>query len=104
MFDVSGGLIIALIAALVYSQQKHLPFWATLDSLTPMLAVISIFIGLANLASGMLMALPPTCPGELNSGVPPAIPRKSIISFSHGHPLVNNSGKTIHPTHQGSVF
>jgi phosphatidylglycerol---prolipoprotein diacylglyceryl transferase len=52
LFDPFGGLAVALIVALVYGQRKGLPFWSTLDALTPFFAVFSLGLGLAHLASG----------------------------------------------------
>jgi phosphatidylglycerol---prolipoprotein diacylglyceryl transferase len=52
LFDIWGGLLSALLAALVYGGRKKLPFWSTLDALTPGLAVFAVAIHMANLASG----------------------------------------------------
>ena len=52
LFDRSGALMSGLLAALVYGGRKKLPFWPTLDALTPGLAVFGISLSLANLASG----------------------------------------------------
>ena len=52
LFDPIGGLAVALIVALVYGQRKKLPFWSTLDALTPFFAVFAVGLGLAHLASG----------------------------------------------------
>jgi phosphatidylglycerol---prolipoprotein diacylglyceryl transferase len=52
LFDIWGGLLSGLLAALVYGGRKKLPFWSTLDALTPGLAVFAVAIHLANLASG----------------------------------------------------
>ncbi len=105
MFDVSGGLIIALIAALVYSQQKHLPFWATLDSLTPMLAVISIFIGLANLASGNAYGTPTNLPWGIELWGATRHPTQIYHILSAMVILwLIIPGKTIHPYPSGIRF
>lgn len=52
LFDPFGGLAVAAIVALVYGQRRKLPFWSTLDALTPFFAVFSLGLGLAHLASG----------------------------------------------------
>lgn len=52
MLNAPAGLLTAAIAALIYGQRKKYPFWPTLDTLTPGLAVMSIGFGAANLASG----------------------------------------------------
>jgi phosphatidylglycerol---prolipoprotein diacylglyceryl transferase len=52
LFDVPGALLSGLLAAMVYGGRKKLPFWKTLDTLTPGFAVFAISLALANLASG----------------------------------------------------
>lgn len=52
LFDPFGGMVLALLVALVYGQRKKLPLWPTLDALTPFLAVFALGLGLAHLASG----------------------------------------------------
>lgn len=52
LFDPFGGLAVAIIVALMYGQRKKLPFWSTLDALTPFFAVLALGFGLAHLASG----------------------------------------------------
>jgi phosphatidylglycerol---prolipoprotein diacylglyceryl transferase len=52
LFDPIGGLVVAVIVALVYGQRRNLSLWPTLDALTPLLAVFALGIGLAHLASG----------------------------------------------------
>jgi phosphatidylglycerol:prolipoprotein diacylglycerol transferase len=48
---LEGG-VAAVMVALIYVQRLSLPFWRTLDALTPGIAIFMIFIGLAHLASG----------------------------------------------------
>jgi len=43
---------------LIYGQRKQLKFWVTLDRLTPFLAVLAVFIGLAHVASGQAFGSP----------------------------------------------
>lgn len=52
LFDPLGGLAAAFITALVYGQRKGLPFWPTLDALTPFFATVMIGLGASHLASG----------------------------------------------------
>ncbi len=52
LFDLTGGLAIGFIVALVYGQRKGLAFWPTLDALTPFFATVMVGIGLSHLASG----------------------------------------------------
>ncbi len=62
MFDTQGGLLAALLAALIYGQRKHLALWPTLDALTTLFAVIGIALGLAHIASGDAFGAPTTVP------------------------------------------
>jgi phosphatidylglycerol:prolipoprotein diacylglycerol transferase len=52
LFDPTGGLVVAVITAFIYGQKRKLPFWSTLDALTPFFAVFALGLGLAHLASG----------------------------------------------------
>ena len=52
LLDPLGGIAAGMIAALIYGQRTHLPFWRTGDALTPALAVASIALGLSQLAAG----------------------------------------------------
>jgi phosphatidylglycerol---prolipoprotein diacylglyceryl transferase len=52
LLDPWGGITGALITSLIYGQRKRIKFWAALDGLAPFLAVLFVFIGLANIASG----------------------------------------------------
>jgi phosphatidylglycerol:prolipoprotein diacylglycerol transferase len=47
-----AGLLLAGATALVYGQRRRLPLWPTLDALTPALASLAVFVGLAHAASG----------------------------------------------------
>lgn len=62
LFDVLGGLIVALIAVVIYAQRKKLPLWPTLDGVTPALAVFMLALPLANLASGNAFGAPSELP------------------------------------------
>jgi prolipoprotein diacylglyceryltransferase len=52
LFNGWGAAAGALIAALWYGQKYQLDYWSTLDLFTPAFATLSLFIGLAHLASG----------------------------------------------------
>jgi phosphatidylglycerol---prolipoprotein diacylglyceryl transferase len=52
LFDAGGAAVCAAIAALNVMQARRMNIWATLDLLTPFLAVMAVGIGLAHLASG----------------------------------------------------
>jgi phosphatidylglycerol:prolipoprotein diacylglycerol transferase len=52
LFDLTGGLAIGFIVALVYGQRKGLAFWSTLDALTPFFATVMVGLGLSHLADG----------------------------------------------------
>jgi len=52
LFDLWGGLAIAGLSALAYGQRIHLPFWESLDALTPFFASLAIGIAFSHLASG----------------------------------------------------
>ncbi|TFH37958.1 MAG: prolipoprotein diacylglyceryl transferase [Anaerolineales bacterium] len=46
------GLVAAIIVAVIYAQRSKMAFWATLEVLTPGIALFMIFVGLAHLTSG----------------------------------------------------
>ncbi len=62
LLDLTGGIFTGLIAALVYGQRNKLPFWRTLDALTPALAVAGFAIGLSHLAAGTAYGAPTDLP------------------------------------------
>ena len=62
LFDPFGGLVVAIIIALVYGQRKKLSPWPTLDALTPLFAVFALGLGLAHLASGSAFGKETTLP------------------------------------------
>jgi phosphatidylglycerol:prolipoprotein diacylglycerol transferase len=66
LMDPWGGFAGASIAALIYGQRKHIEFWASLDRLTPFLAVLAVFIGLAHIASGQAFGSPATIPWAIH--------------------------------------
>lgn len=62
MLDPVGGFAVSLITALIYGQRKKLDLWTTLDVLTPGFAVLLIFVGIADLASGRAYGIPTSLP------------------------------------------
>lgn len=52
LFDPFLGGAAAIVTMLAYGQRNKLPFWQTLDALTPLLAALMIGIGAAHLADG----------------------------------------------------
>ena len=62
MLDPFAGARIALAAAAIYIYRKQLSVWATLDALTPLLAVMAIAIGISHFASGSAFGKPTELP------------------------------------------
>jgi prolipoprotein diacylglyceryltransferase len=62
LFDPFAGMLIAAAAAAVYLYRKQIPFWPTLDSLTPLFAVMSIALGITHFASGSAFGKPTELP------------------------------------------
>jgi phosphatidylglycerol---prolipoprotein diacylglyceryl transferase len=62
LFDVPTGLLIGVLAGLVYGQKKKMPFLATLDAMTPGMAVFFLALGLAHLSSGEAYGSPTQLP------------------------------------------
>ncbi len=65
LFDLTGGLAIGFIIALVYGQRKGLAFWSTLDALTPFFATVIVGLGAAHLASGNAFGKETSLPWEI---------------------------------------
>ncbi len=66
LLDPFGGVALAGIAVLIYGYRTKLQFWNTLDAFTPVLAVLTIFIGVSHLASGRAYGSPTNLPWGLN--------------------------------------
>jgi phosphatidylglycerol---prolipoprotein diacylglyceryl transferase len=62
LLDPWGGVVVGGIATLIFGQRKQLKFWAVLDDLTPFLALMAVFIGLAHASSGQAFGSPTTLP------------------------------------------
>ena len=62
MLNPSFGIFVSIITLIVYAQKKHLPVWATLDTLTPLIILLFGGIHLMNLANGDNFGLPTDLP------------------------------------------
>jgi phosphatidylglycerol:prolipoprotein diacylglycerol transferase len=60
------GVVAGLIVALIYGQRRRLPLFPTLDAMTPGLASIAIFLGLANISSGDAFGAPTMVPWAID--------------------------------------
>jgi len=66
MLDPLGGMVVGILASVIYAQRKKLPLWQTLDALTPGLAVFFIALGVAHLASGEAFGAMTNLPWGIN--------------------------------------
>jgi phosphatidylglycerol:prolipoprotein diacylglycerol transferase len=66
LFDPLAGVFIGICAAAIYIYRKQLPFWSTLDALTPFFAVLAIAQGIANFAAGSAFGSPTDLPWGIN--------------------------------------
>lgn len=62
LLDPAGGVAVGILAALIYAIRKNMPLLATLDALTPLLAVMAIALGVSHIASGDAFGTPTTLP------------------------------------------
>jgi len=62
----SAGLLTGIIAGWIFGQRKQLPFWRTMDALSPGLAVFSVFLGISHMASGDAFGSPTSVPWAIN--------------------------------------
>ena len=58
LFDPIGALATAILVGFVYGKQQKLPFWSTLDTLTPLFATLAIGLSLSHLAAGTAFGIP----------------------------------------------
>ena len=65
MLDAFGGLVIGVLAAMIYGQRRRLPLWPVLDALTPALSILLIAAGLAHFASGDAFGIPARLPWSI---------------------------------------
>lgn len=57
-----AGLVAGVLAMLIYGQRQGLSLWAVLDALTPLFAVLGVFLSLAFFASGAIYGVPTELP------------------------------------------
>jgi phosphatidylglycerol---prolipoprotein diacylglyceryl transferase len=62
LFDPLGALVTAIIVGLIFGRRQKLPFWLTLDALTPFFATLSVGIHLSHLAAGTSFGIPTNLP------------------------------------------
>lgn len=62
LFDPASALLAAMLTALVYGRRQRLPFWDTLDTLTPLFATLAVGLPLAHLAAGTAFGKPTALP------------------------------------------
>jgi phosphatidylglycerol---prolipoprotein diacylglyceryl transferase len=66
LFDPFTGSVAGLIGLLVYGQRAKLRFWNTLDTLTPLLAVMAIGFAVGHIASGEAFGAETSLPWGIN--------------------------------------
>jgi len=66
MLNPAFGVLVGVLVAFILSQKNHLPLWATLDTLSPLLLVFFIGFQIANLANGEVYGLPTQAPWSIN--------------------------------------
>ena len=62
LLDVPGGISGGILIAVIYGSRKNLPFWETMDALTPALGVMLLALALSNLSSGHGFGMPTDLP------------------------------------------
>jgi phosphatidylglycerol:prolipoprotein diacylglycerol transferase len=62
LFDPVGALSTALLVGFVYGQRQKLPWWSTLDALTPLCSSLAIGLSLSHLAAGTAFGSPTDLP------------------------------------------
>lgn len=60
------GLLAGLITSVIYGQRKELPFWSTLDVLTPGAAVFMLTLAFTHLSSGDAFGAPTSLPWAID--------------------------------------
>jgi len=65
LFDPTGGMVVAILVGMIYGQRQKLPFWGTLDTLTPLFATFAIGLSLSHLAAGTAFGSPTTLPWRI---------------------------------------
>lgn len=62
LFDPWAALVMAVLIGIIYGSKQKLPFWSTLDALTPLFAVLAIGLSLSHLAAGTAFGSPTNVP------------------------------------------
>ena len=62
LFDPMGALATGLVVGFIYAQRQNLPFWSTLDALTPVFAMVAVGLSLTHLAAGAAFGKPTNLP------------------------------------------
>ncbi|OGO32017.1 MAG: hypothetical protein A2Z16_16830 [Chloroflexi bacterium RBG_16_54_18] len=62
LLDFWGGLLVAVLVGLAYTQRRQIPILSALDALNPLLAVLMIAVPLSHLASGEAYGKPASIP------------------------------------------
>ncbi|HZU86054.1 MAG TPA: prolipoprotein diacylglyceryl transferase family protein [Anaerolineaceae bacterium] len=62
MLDLDAGLLVGVLAAIVYAQKFSLPAWQLLDAFTPALAIFAVTFWLGAFASGDAYGAPTSLP------------------------------------------
>jgi phosphatidylglycerol:prolipoprotein diacylglycerol transferase len=62
LFDPIAALMVATLIGVVYGSRQKLPFWPTLDALTPLFGSLAIGLVLSHLAAGTAFGSPTNLP------------------------------------------
>jgi phosphatidylglycerol:prolipoprotein diacylglycerol transferase len=62
LFDPIAALVTAALVELIYGSRQKLPFWAALDALTPLFAILAVGLALSHLAAGTAFGSPTNLP------------------------------------------
>ncbi|MFN3308728.1 MAG: prolipoprotein diacylglyceryl transferase [Anaerolineales bacterium] len=65
LLNLWAGLIVGILVMLSYSQWQKISLWVALDALTPLLAVLGVFLSLSLFASGAIYGIPTALPWGL---------------------------------------
>ena len=66
LFDSVAALAAAVIVGIVYGSRQKLPFWSTLDALTPLFTTLMVGLSLSHLAAGTAFGRPTDLPWGMN--------------------------------------